>query len=507
MARILLGVSGGIAAYKALELARLATRAGHGVRVLMTPAADAVRRRRVVRGHRRRAGPGRRVRARPDARRVPRRSGARPRPDRPPRARRATPTCYLVAPASANTIAKLAAGIADSMLTTSFLACTAPRAVAPAMNDRMYARRRDAGEPRDAARRAAITVIEPEEGALASRGEHGVGRLPLARARCSRGRGAAAAAPRAVGRPAGPGDGGRHPGADRLGALHRQPLQRPHGLRAGRARGAARRRRDAGRRERRARRARRRARGSTSRPPRSSRPPCERSFRDCRRPADGGRGGRLPPARAAGGKARARAATALDAARSSATEDILAGGSRAPRATARRSSASRPSTAPEAIERAREQARAQGPRRDRLQRRLAGRDRLRLRATTRSTIVEPRRASTGAARVQGARSPTRSSTASRRCLRRPARRLQATCTRAAPHCGAGETLYDLYQRGMSLLESGDFAQADRAPREGGAASRRRRARFARRWGAPTSATRRYRGGGARSSRRSSSAIR
>ena len=46
---------------------------------------------------------------------------------------------YLIAPASANTIAKLAAGIADSMVTTSFLACTAPRAVAPAMNDRMYA--------------------------------------------------------------------------------------------------------------------------------------------------------------------------------------------------------------------------------------------------------------------------------------------------------------------------------------------------------------------------------
>ena len=40
MARILLGVSGGIAAYKALELARLATRAGHGVRVLMTPTAQ-----------------------------------------------------------------------------------------------------------------------------------------------------------------------------------------------------------------------------------------------------------------------------------------------------------------------------------------------------------------------------------------------------------------------------------------------------------------------------------
>ena len=40
MARILLGVSGGIAAYKALELARLATKEGHAVRVLMTPAAE-----------------------------------------------------------------------------------------------------------------------------------------------------------------------------------------------------------------------------------------------------------------------------------------------------------------------------------------------------------------------------------------------------------------------------------------------------------------------------------
>ncbi len=83
----------------------------------------------------------------------------------------------LVAPGSANTIAKLAAGAADSMLTTSFLACAAPRLVAPAMNDRMYA---------DAATQANLTilrergvrVIEPEEGRLASRGEYGRGRLP-----------------------------------------------------------------------------------------------------------------------------------------------------------------------------------------------------------------------------------------------------------------------------------------------------------------------------------------
>jgi phosphopantothenoylcysteine decarboxylase / phosphopantothenate---cysteine ligase len=84
---------------------------------------------------------------------------------------------YLVAPASANTVAKLAAGIADSMVTTSFLACAAPRLVAPAMNDRMY---RDAATQANLAtlRQRGITVIDPEEGALASRGEQGLGRLP-----------------------------------------------------------------------------------------------------------------------------------------------------------------------------------------------------------------------------------------------------------------------------------------------------------------------------------------
>jgi phosphopantothenoylcysteine decarboxylase/phosphopantothenate--cysteine ligase len=84
---------------------------------------------------------------------------------------------FLVAPASANTLAKLAGGIADSMLTTSFLACSAPRLVAPAMNDRMYAA---AATQANLAtlRERGIEVIEPEEGRLASRGEHGRGRLP-----------------------------------------------------------------------------------------------------------------------------------------------------------------------------------------------------------------------------------------------------------------------------------------------------------------------------------------
>jgi phosphopantothenoylcysteine decarboxylase/phosphopantothenate--cysteine ligase len=84
---------------------------------------------------------------------------------------------YLVAPASANTLAKLASGAADSMLTTSFLACAAPRLVAPAMNDRMYG---DAATQSNLAtlRERGVTVIEPEEGRLASRGEFGRGRLP-----------------------------------------------------------------------------------------------------------------------------------------------------------------------------------------------------------------------------------------------------------------------------------------------------------------------------------------
>ena len=63
------------------------------------------------------------------------------------------------------------------MLTTSFLACAAPRLLAPAMNDRMYA---DAAtqDNLETLRRREVVVIEPDEGKLASRGEYGRGRLP-----------------------------------------------------------------------------------------------------------------------------------------------------------------------------------------------------------------------------------------------------------------------------------------------------------------------------------------
>ncbi|OLE38684.1 MAG: phosphopantothenoylcysteine decarboxylase [Actinobacteria bacterium 13_1_20CM_3_68_9] len=176
MARILLGVSGGIAAYKGLELARLATLAGHGVRVLMTPAAQ-----RFVGAASFEAIVGAPVLTE-EFERDPLRGAfpGDPLPDHDPIGHlelAANADAYLIAPASANTVAKLAAGIADSMLTTSFLACSAPRAIAPAMNDRMYA---NAATQANVAtlRERGVRVIEPEEGALASRGEKGVGRLP-----------------------------------------------------------------------------------------------------------------------------------------------------------------------------------------------------------------------------------------------------------------------------------------------------------------------------------------
>ena len=176
MARILLGVSGGIAAYKAIELARLATRAGHGVRVLMTPSAGCFVGAATFEG----------IVGAPvlvgEFDRDPAR-GTYPgdaMPEHDPISHLelvAGADAFIVAPASANTMAKLAAGICDSMLTTSFLACTAPRIIAPAMNDRMW---EDAATQANVAtlRERGVTVIDPDTGPLASRGEHGAGRLP-----------------------------------------------------------------------------------------------------------------------------------------------------------------------------------------------------------------------------------------------------------------------------------------------------------------------------------------
>src|SRR5919197_2382769 len=137
MARILLGVSGGIAAYKAVELVRLATAAGHSVRVVQTSTSLRFVGRATFEG----------VTGAPvlvDEFEADPARGAfpgDPAPDHAPIShlelvRRAD--VYVVVPASANTIAKLAHGMADNLLTSAALASPVPLVIAPAMNDRMY---------------------------------------------------------------------------------------------------------------------------------------------------------------------------------------------------------------------------------------------------------------------------------------------------------------------------------------------------------------------------------
>src|SRR5512139_3970667 len=127
MARILLGVSGGIAADKSLELARLATKEGHAVRVLMTPAAQ-----RFIGAASFEGITGAPVLT-DEFERDPAR-GAFPGDPLPEH----DPIGHL------ELVAKLAAGVAASMLTTTSLACASARLVAPAMNARML---RDAATP------------------------------------------------------------------------------------------------------------------------------------------------------------------------------------------------------------------------------------------------------------------------------------------------------------------------------------------------------------------------
>lgn len=175
MARILLGVSGGIAAYKALELVRLATAAGHTVRAIQTPTS-----RRFV-GEASfaalTAAPVLIDEFEPDPAR-----GAFPG-QQPPAHQPlshlqlvANADVLLIAPASANTLAKLAHGLADNLLTSCALAATCPVVVAPAMNNHMY-EHPAVQENLDALRRRGVRIVDPDAGRLASVGEHGVGRL------------------------------------------------------------------------------------------------------------------------------------------------------------------------------------------------------------------------------------------------------------------------------------------------------------------------------------------
>ncbi len=82
---------------------------------------------------------------------------------------------FLIAPASANVIGKLANGIADDMLTTTALACTCPKLIAPAMNTRMY-ENPIVQENMEKCKRFGMEMIEPESGYLAC-GDVGKGKL------------------------------------------------------------------------------------------------------------------------------------------------------------------------------------------------------------------------------------------------------------------------------------------------------------------------------------------
>ncbi|MEY2535265.1 MAG: phosphopantothenoylcysteine decarboxylase / phosphopantothenate---cysteine ligase [bacterium] len=175
MARILLGVTGGIAAYKALEVVRLATKAGHAVRAIQTPTAQ-----RFVGAASFAALTGAPVLT-DEFERDPAR-GAFPdqaAPEHDPLSHLElvrNADAFLIAPASANTVAKLAHGLADNLLTSAALAATCPLLVAPAMNNHMY--EHPAVQANLATlRERGVTVLDPGVGALGSKHEWGVGRL------------------------------------------------------------------------------------------------------------------------------------------------------------------------------------------------------------------------------------------------------------------------------------------------------------------------------------------
>ena len=151
MSRVLLGVSGGIAAYKACEVCRLLVKGGHDVVPLVTPGAE-----RFVTAETFRAL-------------------ARRPPGEDIYLHLTRADLLVVAPCTANTLAKLAYGLADNVLTEAALAHRGPVLVAPAMNPRMWshpATRANAVTLRD----RGIVLVGPDEGETAE-GELGVGRM------------------------------------------------------------------------------------------------------------------------------------------------------------------------------------------------------------------------------------------------------------------------------------------------------------------------------------------
>jgi len=163
--RILVGVCGGIAAYKACELVRLLMREGASVQVAMTPAAARFVTPLTFAALTERPALVDDFQASPQstAELYPHLDLTR------------GINCYVIAPATANTIGKLAAGLADNLVSSAALSCEAPVVIAPAMNYRMW--QNPAVEDNLAMLRSrGACIVDPATGELAC-GEQGAGRL------------------------------------------------------------------------------------------------------------------------------------------------------------------------------------------------------------------------------------------------------------------------------------------------------------------------------------------
>ena len=151
MARILFGVTGGIAAYKACELARLLVRAEHEVTPILTPEAEAFVTAKTFEALARREMPRELYPHLVEA------------------------DLLVVAPLSANTLAKLAHGLADNVLTQTALAFDGPVVAAPAMNPRMWWNPATQANV-ETLRGRGVELVGPEQGDTAE-GEAGLGRM------------------------------------------------------------------------------------------------------------------------------------------------------------------------------------------------------------------------------------------------------------------------------------------------------------------------------------------
>ena len=151
MARVLVGVTGGIAAYKACELVRLFVKTGHEVVPLVTPGAERFVRAETFHALARHESGGSLY----------------------PHLERAD--LYVIAPLTANTLGKLARGLADNVVTEAALAHDGPLLVAPAMNSRMWAHPATQANV-ELLRDRGVELVGPEEGDLAE-GETGIGRM------------------------------------------------------------------------------------------------------------------------------------------------------------------------------------------------------------------------------------------------------------------------------------------------------------------------------------------